>query len=113
MQFYDTDLQSEHPPSDIMSDKDLPKEKLRRQKLLFKEEFFRVQKEFREVIPHANPSAASTTKSLPTSTASSSSSSKSARTSTTTQTNASSSTARPSRSSTSSAPRRTLGWTRP
>ncbi|CAD8151831.1 unnamed protein product [Paramecium octaurelia] len=47
-QFYDTDLQSEHPPSDILSEKDIPKEKLHKQKMLVKKELLHVKKEVRQ-----------------------------------------------------------------
>lgn len=50
MQFYDSDILSDQPRSDLESDRDLPKEKLNRKKLLKKEELFRVYKEVRRVI---------------------------------------------------------------
>lgn len=47
--FYDTDILTDNPPSDMMSEKDLPKDKINKRKLIYKEALIRVHKEIRKV----------------------------------------------------------------
>jgi hypothetical protein len=48
--FCDTDVLTENPPSDIFSEKDLPKDKINKKKLVFKEDLYRVFKFMRKVL---------------------------------------------------------------
>lgn len=45
--FYDSDILTDNPPSDMHSEHDLPKDKLFKKKLIYKEELFRVYREIR------------------------------------------------------------------
>ena len=48
--FYDTDILTDNPPSDMQSDKDLPKDKVNKRKLIYKEDLYRLFKEIKKVL---------------------------------------------------------------